>query len=42
MKANRVPMLTSSTMVLSGTNAASRAMPMPKPRVSRTGVPVRG
>jgi hypothetical protein len=42
MKANSVPMLTSSTMVLSGTNAASSAMPMPNPRVSRTGVPVRG
>jgi hypothetical protein len=40
--ANKVPMWTSSTMALRGTRAASRAMPAPKIRVSRVGVPVRG
>ena len=40
--ANSVPMLTSLTISVSGTSAASAAIAMPKPSVSSTGVPVRG
>ena len=40
--ANSVPMLTSLTISLSGTNAARSAMKKPMMKVSRTGVPVRG
>ena len=37
--ANSVPMLTSLTISPSGTNAARIAIRMPKPMVSRAGVP---
>ena len=40
--AKSVPILTSSTMATSGTNAARREIRMPKPIVSLAGVPNRG
>ena len=42
MKANSVPMLTSLTISLSGTKAATIAIRTPKVAVIRTGVLVRG
>ena len=41
-KADSVPMLTSSMILLSGITAARTAMNTPNPSVSMTGVPVRG